>query len=48
MVIFGYYLLAFITGAIGQKALITPFLAAWLPTMLGLGIASFLLVRTSR
>jgi lipopolysaccharide export system permease protein len=48
MVIFGYYLLAFITGAIGQKALITPFLSAWLPTFLGLGIAGFLLVRTSR
>ena len=48
MVIFGYYLLAFITGAIGQKAIITPFIAAWLPTILGSGIAVFLLMRTSR
>ncbi len=48
MIIFTYYLLSFITGAMGQKAIITPFIAAWLPTMLGLGIAGVLLVRTSR
>ena len=48
LIIFAYYLLSFITGAMGQKSVITPFLAAWLPTVLGLGVAGLLLVRTSR
>ncbi|HAN73583.1 MAG TPA: permease [Planktothrix sp. UBA8407] len=48
IVIFGYYLLSFITGALGQKEILTPFFAAWLPTFLGIGIASFLLVRSSK
>ncbi|MFM6191018.1 MAG: LptF/LptG family permease [Planktothrix sp.] len=48
MVIFGYYLLSFVTGALGQKEILTPFFAAWLPTFLGIGIASFLLVRASK
>lgn len=48
IVIFSYYLFSFITGALGQKAILTPFVAAWLPTALGLGVAGFLLVRASR
>ncbi|HEY9864928.1 MAG TPA: LptF/LptG family permease [Candidatus Obscuribacterales bacterium] len=48
IVIFGYYLLSFITGALGQKEILTPFFAAWLPTFLGIGVASFLLVRSSK
>ena len=48
IVIFGYYLLSFITGALGQKEIMTPFFAAWLPTFLGIGIESFLLVRSSK
>lgn len=48
MVIFAYYFLSFITGAMGQKEILSPFIAAWLPTGLGIGIACFLLVRTSR
>lgn len=48
MVIFGYYLFSFITGALGQKQILTPFIAAWLPTFVCLGIAGFLLVRTSK
>jgi lipopolysaccharide export system permease protein len=47
MIIFAYYLLSFITGAMGQKAILTPFMAAWLPTLLGLGVAGFFLYRTS-
>ncbi|MGL5083588.1 MAG: LptF/LptG family permease [Microcoleaceae cyanobacterium] len=48
IVIFSYYLLSFVTGAMGQKAVLTPFVAAWLPTALGLGVAGFLLSRASR
>lgn len=48
MVIFGYYLFSFITGALGQKQILTPFFAAWSPTFLCLGIACFLLVRSSK
>ena len=48
IIIFAYYLLSFITGAIGQKEILTPFLAAWLPNFLGLGVAILLLVRASR
>jgi lipopolysaccharide export system permease protein len=47
MIIFAYYLLSFITGAIGQKGIISPFMAAWLPTMLGLGVSGFLLYRSA-
>lgn len=48
IVIFSYYLLAFITGAMGQVAILTPFMAAWLPTMFGFGVGSLLLIQTSR
>lgn len=48
IIIFSYYLLGFITGAMGQKGILTPFLAGWLPNMLGLGVAMFLLMRASR
>lgn len=48
IIIFSYYLLGFITGAMGQKGILTPLLAGWLPNMFGLGIAIFLLMRASR
>ncbi|NJK38189.1 MAG: YjgP/YjgQ family permease [Oscillatoriales cyanobacterium RM2_1_1] len=48
IVIFSYYLLSFVTGAIGQKAILTPFISAWLPNFLGLGVAGLLLWRASR
>jgi lipopolysaccharide export system permease protein len=48
IIIFGYYLLAFITGAMGQTGVLTPFMAAWLPTLLGFGVGVFFLVRASR
>lgn len=48
IVIFSYYLFSFVTGAMGQKAILSPFVAAWLPIWLGLGIAGFFLYRTSR
>ncbi len=48
IIIFAYYLLSFITGAMGQKEFLTPFLAGWLPNFLGLGVAILLLARASR
>lgn len=48
IIIFAYYLLSFITGAMGQKEILTPFLSGWLPNFLGVGVAVLLLVRASR
>ncbi|MBD2488729.1 LptF/LptG family permease [Aulosira sp. FACHB-615] len=48
IVIFTYYLLFFISGAIGQAGVISPFLGAWLPNFIFLGIGLFLLMRVAR
>jgi lipopolysaccharide export system permease protein len=48
IIIFGYYLTAFLANALGQLAILSPFMAAWLPMALGLVIGGFLLVRASR
>lgn len=48
IVIFSYYLMSFITSALGQTGTLSPFLAGWLPNMLGLAASGFLLVRSAR
>lgn len=48
IVIFSYYLLSFITGALGQTAILSPFMAAWLPNLFGLGAGGFLVARAAR
>lgn len=48
LLIFTYYLTAFTTGAIAQVGMISPFLGAWLPNLLGLTAGIFLLVRAAR
>ncbi|HEY9763676.1 MAG TPA: LptF/LptG family permease [Trichocoleus sp.] len=48
VIIFGYYLLSFITNAMGEVGFLSPFLAAWLPTLLGLTIGIYLLLKASR
>ncbi|MEB3340794.1 LptF/LptG family permease [Okeania sp.] len=48
IIIFTYYLLSFMTGAMGQKEVLTPFLAGWLPNFIGLGVALLLLGKASR
>jgi lipopolysaccharide export system permease protein len=48
IIIFGYYLLAFIMNAFGQADLLSPLLAGWLPIAIGLGVGTILLVRASR
>jgi lipopolysaccharide export system permease protein len=46
LIIFGYYLLLFICGALGQVEILSAIAAAWLPNLLGLGAGVFLLSRT--
>ncbi|WP_044500313.1 LptF/LptG family permease [Nostoc sp. PCC 7107] len=48
IVIFTYYLMFFISGAIGQAGIISPFLGAWLPNFIFLVIGLFLLMRVAR
>ncbi len=47
VIIFGYYLLSFITNAMGEVGILSPFMAAWLPTLLGLAIGLYLLIKAS-
>jgi lipopolysaccharide export system permease protein len=48
IVIFAYYLIGFMTGAFGQLAILSPFMAAWLPNFFGLGAGGFLVYRAAR
>ncbi|AFY72847.1 putative permease [Synechococcus sp. PCC 7502] len=45
LIIFGYYLLLFICGALGQVEILSAIAAAWLPNLIGLGAGLFLLSR---
>lgn len=44
-IIFGYYVLAFITGSLGMVEVLTPAMAGWLPNVIGLGVGVILLFR---
>jgi len=48
LIIFGYYALSVTCGAMGQSGLLSPFVAGWLPNLLGLGTGLVLLLRASR
>lgn len=48
LLIFGYYLLAFISGSLGQLNILSPFLAAWLPIGVTLGVGILFLMRAAR
>lgn len=45
--IFGYYLLSFISQSLGVSGVLPPWLAAWLPNFLGLGAAGGLLAKAT-
>lgn len=47
LIIFSYYLLFSITGAIAETGTISPFLGAWLPNLLGIGTGGLLLMNAS-
>lgn len=48
VIIFSYYLLRFITEALGLSGILSPFLAAWLPNFFGLGAGGLLLIKAAR
>ena len=48
LLIFGYYLMSFIVSSLGITGTLTPFLAAWLPVMVGLACGGVLLRQASR
>ena len=43
IIVFSYYLLAFLIGALGLVGILSPFLAAWLPNFCGFAISGWLL-----
>lgn len=48
VVIFSYYLLNFISDALGVVGVLSPLTSAWLPSMFGLGAGGLLLMRAAR
>ena len=48
LLVFLYYLLAFLSGAIAQLGYMPPVLGAWLPNLFGLGAGAIALQRASR
>ena len=46
-IVFTYYLCGFFISSLGLIGVFTPFMAAWLPNYLGLGIGSFLLYKVN-
>ena len=46
--IFSYYLLSFISESMGIWGILTPFMAAWMPNLLGLGVGTWLLVQSAK
>jgi lipopolysaccharide export system permease protein len=48
VIIFAYYLLGFIADALGLSNVLTPFMAAWLPNIFGLGAGGVLLFKAAR
>ena len=48
LMIFGYYLMMFIFGALGQAEIISPFLAGWLPNFIGLAIGGWLIAQAAK
>ncbi len=48
VIIFSYYLLAFISSSLGEADVFSPLMAAWLPAAVGLGAGGLLLQRAAR
>jgi lipopolysaccharide export system permease protein len=48
VIIFTYYLVQFISEALGLSSILSPFMAAWLPNFFGLGSGAWLLFRAAR
>ncbi|NES86827.1 MAG: YjgP/YjgQ family permease [Moorea sp. SIO2B7] len=48
LIVFSYYLLGFISSSMGIWGVLSPFMAAWMPNLLGFGAGGFLLVQSSK
>ena len=48
LLIFGYYLMAFMSSSLGVKGILMPFVSAWVPVLIGLGGGVYLLRQSSR
>jgi lipopolysaccharide export system permease protein len=48
VLIFGYYLMAFMSSSLGVKGILWPFVSAWVPVLIGLGGGVYLLRQSSR
>jgi lipopolysaccharide export system permease protein len=48
IIIFAYYLLLFISDALGLSGILSPFMAAWLPNLFGIGAGGLLLFKAAR
>jgi lipopolysaccharide export system permease protein len=48
LLIFGYYLVAFVFSSLGVKGILMPYFSAWLPVVIGLGAGMYLLRQASR
>ena len=48
VLIFGYYLMAFMSSSLGVKGILMPFVSAWVPVLIGLGGGVYLLRQSSR
>ncbi len=48
IVIFSYYLLRVVSGALGLSGILSPWMSAWLPAIFGFVVGGLLLVRTAR
>lgn len=48
LVVFSYYLLAFLSSALGVSGVLSPILSAWTPNLLGLGIGVSLLIKSAQ
>jgi lipopolysaccharide export system permease protein len=48
VLIFSYYLLAFMSSSLGVKGVLPPYVSAWIPVLLGLGGGLYLLRQSSR
>lgn len=46
-IVFTYYCLGFAIGSLGITGTISPWMAAWLPNLIGLGIGSYLLINAN-
>jgi lipopolysaccharide export system permease protein len=48
LLIFGYYLLIFVSSALGQARVLSPFLAGWLPNFIGFTTCIWMLLKVGR